>query len=92
MFSASRQPLAASHMDDSLHDERFFSDKAPLPLRQNVEQLALDAEQSLSAMEGRKLGDIFALACKTYGGQLPEFWRVWKDWHENDQVQDMGDL
>jgi len=78
--------------DDSLHDERFFSDKAPLALRRSVEQLAQDSEQALSTMEGRNLGEIFALACQTYGDQLPEFWKVWKDWHENDQVQDMGDL
>ena len=79
-------------MDDNLHDERFFADKAPLALRRSVEQLAQDSQRSLSEMEGLKLGDIFALACSTYGDQLPEFWRVWKDWQENDQVQDMGDL
>jgi len=78
--------------DDSLHDERYFADKAPFALRQAVEQLAQDSEHSLSQLEGMKLGDVFALACATYGDSLPEFWRVWKDWHENDQVQDMGEL
>lgn len=70
----------------------FYRDRAPLPLKRSVEQLCVDADQAVSDMEGRPLEEIFVLACATYGDQLPEFWRVWKDWHDNDQVQDMGDL
>ena len=37
-------------------------------------------------------GAILRLAEQSYGEQLPEFWRVWKDWTQTDHTQSMGDL
>ena len=35
--------------------------------------------------------EIFKLADATYT-ELPQFWRVWKDWHAPRSLPEMGDL
>jgi hypothetical protein len=73
-------------------DDVFQKDKAPAALRQNVEQLCRDTGRTLEQMENLPLQSLYQLAQQTYGAELPEYWRIWKDWHENDQIQPMGDL
>lgn len=77
--------------DDS-DDDIFLADRAPRALRQAVARLCEDAGRAMTDMERRSLAEIFELARGTYGAQLPEFWRVWQDWHGPDQIQPMGDL
>jgi hypothetical protein len=76
--------------DDS--DDVYLREKAPQPLRTAVEQLGQDAHRAPEELEGATLASIFALAQQTYGHSLPEFWRIWKDWHDGDQIQPMGEL
>ena len=46
---------------------------------------------SLEGFYGRPLLEIANLADETYD-ELPEFWRVWKDWHKPQPRPEMGDL
>ena len=40
---------------------------------------------------GRSLMQVFNIAEETYD-ELPEFWRIWKEWHAPQPRTDMGDL
>jgi hypothetical protein len=73
-------------------DDVFRVARAPAALRQSVEQLSRDCSRSLELLDGLPLSAIYSLACETYGENLPEFWRIWKDWLEDDGIQPMGDL
>ena len=39
-----------------------------------------------------KMEDILRQAEESYGQELPEFWRTWRDWTKSDRAQPMGDL
>jgi hypothetical protein len=80
--------------DASPNDERFNrKESAGTPLFAAVEELCrLNPGRSLDDMERLTLGEIFAIAAGTYGGELPEFWRIWQDWNRPDLQQPMGDL
>ncbi len=82
------------HHEPSPNDDRFCRrEAAGTPLLAAVEELCrLNAGETLEAMERRTLGEIFAIACHTYGDALPEFWRVWEDWNRPGMQRPMGDL
>jgi hypothetical protein len=74
-------------------DEEFFRrSTAPPPYLRAVEQLVADSGRSWDEFEQLTPSQIYQVAQATYGDELPEFWRVWRDWHDGDQVQPMGDL
>ncbi len=75
-----------------LPEEFFQRGKSPAPLVTAVEQLCRDAGCSIEHMEQRTPSEIFELARDHYGSDLPEFWRIWEDWHESDEIPPMGDL
>ena len=69
------------------------AEAAGTPLLAAVEELCrLAPGETLEAMEQRTLGEIFMIACRVYGNELTEFWRVWEDWHSHGTQQPMGDL
>lgn len=80
--------------DDSANRERFNRNEAEgTPLLAAIEELCRRNQgETLEKMEQRTLGDIFAIAQRTYGDALPEFWRIWEDWNRPDLRQPMGDL
>jgi len=79
-------------MTDSANDDVFSIADAPEAMLTAVRELALAMERSMEEMELYNMGQIFEFAVDHYGGALPDFWRVWKDWHESDEIQPMGDL
>jgi hypothetical protein len=46
----------------------------------------------LEELEQTPLGQIAEMARETYGAALPEYWRVWHDWHDHGHAQPMGEL
>ncbi len=58
---------------------------------QAVEELAEATGANASEFVGRSYQSLFNLAEETYE-ELPEFWRVWKDWHAPQPKPEMGDL
>ena len=75
------------------HDEPTFDRRtAAHPHLRAVEQLAEDTGRTMDDMERLTSTQLFELARQQYGAALPEFWRVWQDWHGDDPVQPMGDL
>jgi hypothetical protein len=61
------------------------------PMIEAVKQLADVTGQNVASFHGRTLTEIFQLADDTYD-ELPEFWRVWKEWHAPQPRPEMGDL
>ena len=61
------------------------------PMIQAVEELAEITGASASDFVGRSYQSLFNLAEETYE-ELPEFWRVWKEWHAPQPKPEMGDL
>lgn len=80
------------HDDDSIEQMPFQPRTAPQPLRAAVEALCAERGATLDEMEQLTLGQIAQLARETYGTQLPEYWRIWNDWHDNGRIQPMGEL
>ena len=66
-------------------------DYAGTPLLKAIEQLGAETGRSIEQLETVTMGEIAALAQTHYGDRLPEIWRIWIDW-QDDQVQPMGDL
>lgn len=62
------------------------------PMIEAVQELAAKTGREIGAFHGWKLMEIFELAKDTYDDELPEFWRVWQDWHAPQPRPDMGDL
>lgn len=56
-----------------------------------VEALAEVTGAIPSEFIGRSYQSLFNLAEETYE-ELPEFWRVWKEWHAPQPKPEMGDL
>lgn len=76
----------------SPQEERFDRRTAGKPYLAAVQELCAHAGKSLEQMEQLSLNEIFELAEATYGENLPSFWQTWRDWHDDDEVQPMGDL
>ena len=79
--------------DETPDDNRFNrKETAGTPLGAAVEELALKSGRELDQLEWLTMPQILELAQETYGEALPEFWRIWADWHRPDEQQPMGDL
>ncbi len=61
------------------------------PMVAAVKDLAEQTGEHLESFYGRPLLEIANLADEIYD-ELPEFWRVWKDWHAPQPRPEMGDL
>lgn len=61
------------------------------PMVDAVKALAELRDEDASEYVGRSLQQIFNLAEETYE-DLPDFWKVWKEWHAPQPRPDMGDL
>ena len=61
------------------------------PLVEAVAELAAKTGQDPKDFIGRSLQQIFNEADATYD-ELPEFWRIWKDWHAPQPRLELGDL
>ncbi|MDP7016331.1 MAG: hypothetical protein QGG36_11050 [Pirellulaceae bacterium] len=74
-------------------NEDFFSveESTATALGKAVAELAELTGRSLVSFESMTLGEICAFAEERYD-ELPEFWRIWKDWNRPDLAQPMGDL
>lgn len=74
-------------------DDRFRAEDARgTPLMRAVEQLEKDSGRSIESMELLSRLELGELAETTYGAELPEFWRVWLDWHRPQPLPPTGDL
>ena len=61
------------------------------PMVEAVTDLARLTGEDPKDFVGRSLMQIFNLAEEHYD-ELPEFWRVWKEWHVPQPPPEMGDL
>jgi hypothetical protein len=75
-----------------MDEELFRYDSAPEPYQVAVDRLVADAGLTLDVLEQRTPTQIFQLAVEHYGAELPEYWRIWRDWHTSNEVPPMGDL
>ncbi len=75
------------------NDDHFDRHEARgTPLLAAVNELCQHLDKSLEEMEELTMGEVFLLAQKVHGRELPEFWRIWADWNLPGQEQPMGDL
>lgn len=74
--------------------EHVFDRKIAAPaLLQAMEALAQKSQRSLDDLDQITLGEAYQLACKVYGDELPEYWRVWNSWNQGpDSPAEMGEL
>lgn len=72
--------------------ERFDRDNVGQPLLDAVQELCRLTGKTLDDIERLSLHEVSLLADEVYGDKLTPFWRNWKDWHADDEVQPMGDL
>ena len=61
------------------------------PMIDAVAELASRTGEDPKDFIGRSMQQIFNLAEETYD-ELPEFWRIWKEWHAPQPKPEMGDL
>ncbi len=73
-------------------EETFDHRSAPTPLFDAVTALCQDSGRTIEEMEKCTLPQIADLATETYGERLPEFWRIWLDWHRPAPPAPMGEL
>ena len=59
---------------------------------QAVEQLAERTGRSFQEFVHIPLEELGRQVEDYYGDDLPEFWRIWKDWHSPQPPPEMGDL
>lgn len=71
--------------------ELYNPDESAAALRDAVADLAQATGRSPESFTGMSLAEIAALADATYD-QLPQFWKVWQDWHAPQPPPQMGDL
>ncbi len=74
--------------------DHFFNPKSASPaLKAAVTELATKLGRSESDFAGARLGDLFDQALAAFGGDLPDFWRVWNSWNQaSDAPAEWGDL
>lgn len=71
--------------------EVFDPQTSATPLIEAVRKLAEDSGESFASFTGRSFDELGHLADIAYD-ELPEFWRIWKDWHAPQPRPTMGDL
>lgn len=65
---------------------------AGTPLQRAVQALAQQRGMLEAEFSTWTMGEILKEAETVYGDQLPDFWRVWKDWSGDPPSAPMGDL
>ena len=79
-------------MSDAAAHE-FHRQYAAPALKKAMEDLCARTGRTLESLEGITLGEAYRLAVRTYGDDLPEFWRIWNSWNEApDDPAPMGEL
>ena len=73
------------------NDEIFDPRDSGAALLAAVRDLADRCGITTDDLAGKPLAEVARLASQTYD-QLPEFWRVWQQWHAPQEPPDMGDL
>lgn len=61
------------------------------PMIEAVEKLAEVVGRPFDSFVGQPLTEVAGAADEAYD-KLPEFWRVWKEWHAPQPRPEMGDL
>ena len=74
------------------HEVFSREDYANTPLLAGIESFAESTGRSMEELESMTMGAIVEAAKCHYGDDLPEIWRIWIDWNEDDTIQPMGDL
>ncbi len=75
--------------------DHLFQQKTASPaLKAAMADLAQNSGRSIEALEGMSMGEAHALALRTYGDRLPEFWVIWQSWNSSSDEgpAEMGDL
>ncbi|MHC4880228.1 MAG: hypothetical protein ACYTGL_27580 [Planctomycetota bacterium] len=78
---------------DSAADHEYIPRNASPALKAAIAELARQTGRPESDFDSMRLGDVYQLAVKAFGENLPEFWRVWNSWNqESDTPAAWGDL
>lgn len=74
--------------------DHYFTPKSASPaLKTAVAELAAKLGRPESEFAGARLGDLFDQALSAFGGDLPDFWRVWNSWNQaSDTPAEWGEL
>ncbi len=84
-----------SGMYDSDPGAHRFNPRTAAPaLKAAMADLAQQSGRPAAEFDGMSLGDAYRLACSTYGGELPAYWKNWQTWNLASQQPPapMGDL
>lgn len=75
------------------NNDQYDPDEASgTPLQRAVRQLAERRNMVEGEFASWTMGEILREAESVYGDELPEFWRVWRDWTKPGPTPPMGDL
>lgn len=72
--------------------ETFNPAECGQPMVEAVQALAERLERPFDSFVGTSLTELAAEAEAAYWDGLPEFWRIWKEWHAPQPPPEMGDL
>ncbi len=78
---------------DSTADHEFNPKSASPALKTAIAELAAKTGKEEAEFVGIRLGDAYELAVKSWGNDLPDFWKVWNSWNvASDDPKPWGDL
>ena len=78
---------------DSTADHEFNPKSASPALKTAIAELAARYDKDEAGFVGIRLGDAYELAVKSWGNDLPDFWKVWNSWNvASDDPKPWGDL
>jgi len=78
---------------DSTADHEFNPKSASPALKTAIAELAARYDKDEAGFVGIRLGDAYELAVKSWGTDLPDFWKVWNSWNvASDDPKPWGDL
>ncbi|MDG2359820.1 MAG: hypothetical protein P8M20_09215 [Planctomycetaceae bacterium] len=78
---------------DSTADHEFNLKSASPALKTAIAELAAKTGKDEAEFVGIRLGDAYELAVKSWGNDLPDFWKVWNSWNvASDDPKPWGDL
>lgn len=78
---------------DSTADHEFNPKNASPALKTAIAELATKSGRDEAEFTGIRLGDAYALAVKTWGDDLPNFWKVWNSWNTaSNEPKPWGEL
>lgn len=78
---------------DSTADHEFNPKSASPALKTAIAELAAKSARDESEFVGIRMGAAYDLAVKSWGEELPDFWKVWNSWNTaSDEHAPWGDL